>query len=273
MPVTDHIAPGASTGISTKLNALSDETTSATVPKNMNGFNIANVAVLQCDIAYVGGQPLVPFVYDEKNATGSGTSYTFIARRLNGVSVFVNGVKQPRSSYSITGGGAAPGVANPGFEVTALASWSLGPTGVVYGTSSTNPHSPSYCAYLASNNGYIYQTATGLVVNGLYNVGVFFRNDAGATAPVLLVLHDGTGANVVTSVPMYPTINWQLLSLPYTTPSGNIGIALERGTGSGYVYFDDVTVVGSVLPGTFTITFTSAPAGGSAISVAGMIAT
>ena len=259
------------------VNGTIDQLYMAGDDRNYNGYNLTGVRTMDTQELYVGGFPITPSqfgAWQEKTcvATGDPRVYTFSASGLNGISVFVNGLKIRKANYVLTGTSAPPQFLNSNFESTALANWA--PQAGTFGTPSTNPHGGSYCGSLLTNGAYISQNLSGLINGATYRITVWVRIDPGTTAPLSLQVHDGSGANFSIGVAAVPGLNWSRISIPYTADAtGIVTFAIIRGTGTGPVIFDDVSVSGGYGTSTFTVTFAagSAPAGGSFVEVAGQI--
>src|SRR5207245_8772013 len=82
-----------------------------------------------------------------------------------------------------------------------------------------------------------------------YQVSVWVKAAAGATAQAYLWLHDTTGANAENTPAATPGTNWQQLLLAYTADStGCMRVHLHYIAGAGTIYYDDVQVLAPAVP-------------------------
>lgn len=259
MPLPNIVNGGAgAVAIQQALDALIVDRKGAVAPQNMSGFNITNVGILQTQQIYVAGKPLSDGSFGVRTATSTSNPqvWNIAATKVGNVDVRFNGLPQPQGNFTISGAVAQPALLNPDFE-SDFASWGTTSPEIV---TTAGPHGGTKCVAIVSNNGYLYQTLSGLAAGASVTITAWVRADAGNTAYTFLELTDGASGPVVLSTGVTPGITWQQLTATYTvTSTHNIFIVLQRGTtGLGTIYFDDVaSTVGTVInPGFETGDFT-----------------
>jgi hypothetical protein len=133
-------------------------------------------------------------------------------------------------------------VENPGFETGSLASWNTF-SASVNSKSGSAARSGSYGLNEASGDGGVYQDFDGLLPGKGYTVRAWVKSPDVTPPPVMLWVHDTTGANMVNSGTVFPSGTWQQLTVNYTANSiGRLRVHLQRATGGGAAYWDDVTI-------------------------------
>jgi len=186
---------------------------------------------------------------DTTTATGTFPNITTIATIM--APIFTGGTINAGDSFTLyidqdpTGSWPVPvfnlhkSVTNPGFESGTLTpGWSVspGPSSVVTAQS----HSGTYAAQDATSGNVIYQDVTGLVSGQQYVIEAWLL--ATASGAGNLLLHDTTGANVVTGPSSSPT-SWTRITQVYTANStGAVRIHLKHNATTDPIFWDDVSV-------------------------------
>ena len=259
MALPNLIGGGASaTAMQQAIDALIVDRKSAVDRRDMNNKDMINTRIIQAQQFYLNGMPLSSGTFGTRTAvaTANPQVWNITATSVGNVDVRFNGLSQPQGNYAITGAIAQPALLNPSFE-SDFTSWGITPPEII---STANPHTGTKCVAIVGNNGYLYQTLSGLTLAASVTVTVWVRADAANTATAFLQLTDGTTGPTVLSATVTPGIAWQQITATYTVTATNIlFITLQRGaTGSGTIYFDDVaSTVGTLInPGFETGDFT-----------------
>jgi len=242
MALPNLIGGGASaTAMQQAIDALIVDRKSAVDRRDMNNKDMINTRIIQAQQFYLNGLPLGSGAFGSRTAvaTGNPQVWNITATSVGNVDVRFNGLSQPQGNYTITGATAQPILLNPGFE-SDFTGWGTTSPEVI---STANPHTGTKCASIIANNDYLYQTLGSLTLAASVTVTVWVRADAANTATAFLQLTDGATGPTVLSATVTPGIAWQQLTATYTvTATNNLFITLQRGaTGSGTIYFDDVT--------------------------------
>ena len=136
-----------------------------------------------------------------------------------------------------------PAPPNGDFEAGSLSGWTVWSPdpGFSPTTSQQGPHGGRF-SLAEATPGIVYQGIGGLTPGRSYLVSAWVTASAGANAPAKLFVHNTEGPNASRTI-VTPTSKWQRLSLLYTADAtGNLGIHLQRQSGLGTLYWDDVRV-------------------------------
>jgi len=259
MALPNLIGGGASaTAMQQAIDALIVDRKSAVDRQDMNNKDLINTRIIQAQQFYLNGKPLGDGAFGVRTAvaTANAQVWNITTTSVGNVDVRFNGLSQPSGNYTISGAVAQPALLNPGFE-SDFASWGTTSPEIV---TTAGPHGGTECAAIVTNNGYLYQTLSGLTAGASVTVTAWVRADAGNTATAFLQLTDGASGPVVLSTAVTPGTTWQQITATYTVTTAHIiFITLQRGaTGLGTIYFDDAaSTVGTVInPGFETGDFT-----------------
>ena len=129
---------------------------------------------------------------------------------------------------------------NYGFETGSVSPWQIS-SGSNAAVVKSTVHSGSYALSMSSpaNSGVI-QTVSGLTAGQQYVVSAWVDLSPGNTA--LLIVDDSASSSTAQTVSQGQTSGWQLISVPFTADStGAMNVHLWS-SGTGAIYWDDVSV-------------------------------
>ena len=245
---TPPVDSGQTSGIATAINGVRDDTKNWKGLVNANNQSLAHVNILDAAAVYSGGRLVPAQSYNQLVATpvtgmgapmsslGNPLAFTFSAPAIGNISVVAGGAIAPATDYAITGGPQLVTLLNGGFE-SDFANWLLFSPEIVTATAN---HGGTYSAAIIGLGGYLAQAIGGLTPGASVTLAVWVRGDSGGTSTGYLSVG---GTAVVYSTTVTPGLTWQQVTATCTVPpSGVISLYLVRGgSGTGNIYFDDVT--------------------------------
>jgi microsomal dipeptidase-like Zn-dependent dipeptidase len=142
---------------------------------------------------------------------------------------------------------------DPGFEQGGLTAWSVysPQAGFSARTASHRRRTGTFSLAEEGTVGIVYQDIGGLTAGKVYVVSAWVRRSSGATAEAELSVHNTAGGQSRQRLHV-PGDAWTRVSLAYTADATErVRVHLVRGSGTGTVYWDDVSLTEAPVNGGF----------------------